>query len=94
MKGKDEFNIVSEIAIVKWGQSYNAHLSRKARHWSNFKDSHELAQNKNMPYIGKFKRISNWMLGTIDSVIINTLLKFGIYTKTVIGKQQKYTDWT
>lgn len=32
------------------------------------------------------------MLGTIDSVIINTLLKFGIYTKTVIGKQQKYTD--
>lgn len=33
MKGKDEFNIVSEIAIVKWGQSYNAHLSRKARHW-------------------------------------------------------------
>lgn len=86
MKGKDEFNIVSEIAIVKWGQSYNAHLSRKARHW--------LAQNKNMPYIGKFKRISNWMLGTIDSAIINTLLKFGIYTKTVIGKQQKYTDWT
>lgn len=90
MKGKNEFNIVSEIAIVKWGQSYNAHLIG----YTNFKDPHELAQNKNMPYIGKFKRISNWMLGTIDSVIINTLLKFGIYTKTVIGKQQKYTDWT
>lgn len=88
MKGKNEFNIVSEIAIVKWGQSYNAHLSK------TLVDPHELAQNKNMPYIGKFKRISNWKLGTIDSAIINTLLKFGIYTKTVIGKQQKYTDWT
>lgn len=39
-----------------------------------------------MLYIGKFKRILNWMLGMIDLVIINILLKFGINMKIVIGK--------
>lgn len=82
MKGKNGFEIVSAIAIVKWGQSYNGHLAlvtltSKERQ----RDPHWLAQDKNMPYIGKFKRISDWMLGTIDSVIINSLLKFGIYNE-------------
>lgn len=82
MKGKNGFEIVSAIAIVKWGQSYNGHLAlvtltSKERQ----RNPHGLAQDKNMPYIGKFKRISDWMLGTIDSVIINSLLKFGIYNE-------------
>lgn len=86
MKGKNGFEIVSAIAIVKWGQSYNGHLAlvtltSKERQ----RDPHGLAQDKNMPYIGKFKRISDWMLGTIDSVIINSLLKFGIYNENSNG---------